>query len=310
MDNKDHIKYAPIAVFLYNRPDKTRTLFESLGKNALAKESDVYVFSDAARDERAVPAVDKVREYADSLVSAGLFNSVTIYKAESNKGLAGSVIGGVTDILERYGKIIVLEDDLILSEHFITYMNECLDLYREDKRIWSVDGYSHNPPRPEGYESEVYLTYRASSWGWGTWKDRWDMADWEVKDYKTFRFDPAANIKFARGGNDLPSMLRAYKKGKIDSWAVRWCYSQSKYDKLSVAPLKSLVSNSGLDGSGTNCKDDKDLVLSVSEIERDRKRWAVEGLTVNRELTRDFYRKHHLSMYVRIRDKVKELTRG
>ena len=309
-DKKEYDKYAPIAVFVYNRPDKTKALFESLSRNVLAKESDLYIFSDAAKDSRAESGVKEVRKYVQSLVVKDWFKRVTLHMADSNRGLAGSIINGVTDILDRYGRIIVLEDDLVLSAYFLTYMNECLDFYREDKRIWSIDGYSHNPVRPEGYDREVYLTYRASSWGWGTWKDRWDMVDWEVRDYGSFRFDPVANIRLKRGGNDLPSMLRAYKKGRIDSWAIRWCYSESKYNKLSLAPIKSLVSNSGIDGSGTNCKDDEDSMLSISEIEREKKHWAAEGIKENTKLVRDFYRRHHLSLYVRIRDKVKELTKG
>ncbi len=303
------VKYAPVAVFVYNRPEKTRALFETLRQNGLAKKSDVHVFSDAAKNPKAETRVKEVREYVQSLESKDWFKSVTLHKAESNKGLAKSIIDGVTGIFEESDKVVVLEDDLVLSLYFLDYMNECLDCFCEDKRIWSIDGYSHNPVRPAGYDSDIYLTYRASSWGWGTWKDRWDMADWEVKDYGIFRINPMANIRFIRGGNDLPSMLRAYKKGKIDSWAIRWCLSQSRHDMLSVAPIKSLVSNDGLDGSGTNCKDDESNGLNFAEIENDRKQWADTGVVPNRELIRDFYRRHHLSIYVRIRDKIREILK-
>ncbi len=310
MDKKTYEISAPVAVFVYNRPEKTRTLFESLRQNYLALDSEVYVFSDAAKDSKAESSVNEVRQFIDSLASKDWFKNVIVHKAEKNKGLAGSVIDGVTDILDRYGKIIVLEDDLVLSRYFLVYMNECLNYFCDDKKIWSIDGYSHNPTKPKGYDSEIYLTYRASSWGWGTWKDRWDMVDWDMKDYKVFSFNPAANIKFMRGGNDLPSMLRAFMKGRIDSWAIRWCFYQSKNDMLSVAPLKSLVSNNGLDGSGTNCRDNKDRELDSGKIETDRKQWVNIEVTLNKELIRDFYRRHHLSVYVRIRDKLKELKKG
>ena len=302
-------KYAPVAVFVYSRPEKTRALFESLRRNEPAEKSDVHVFSDAAKNPKAEAGVKEVREYVRSLGSKDWFKSVNLHMAESNKGLAHSVIDGITGILKEYDRVIVLEDDLVLSEYFLDYMNECLECFGEDKRIWSIDGYSHNPGRPAGYDSNIYLTYRASSWGWGTWRDRWDMADWEVKDYSTFRLDPVANIRFMRGGNDLPSMLRAYKKGKIDTWAIRWCLSQSRHDMMSVAPIKSLVSNNGLDGSGTNCKDDESNALTFGETEKDRKQWADAGVMPNRELIRDFYRRHHLSMYIRIRDKVREILK-
>ncbi len=300
-------RYAPIAVFVYNRPDKTRRLFESLMKNAPALSSQVHIFSDAAKNEKAKEAVFKVRKYIDTLEDRGCFGKVILHKAEKNKGLAGSVIEGVTDILKSHGRIIVLEDDLILSEHFLDYMNECLDFYEKDKSIWSVSGYSHNPPRPEGYKDEIYLTYRASSWGWGTWLDRWQLVDWEVSDYKSFRLNPVANMSFSRGGNDLPSMLRAQMKGRIDSWAVRWCYSQFKAGMYSIAPVRTLVGNDGLDGSGTNCGPDDEKGYGDLVIDDTKRSWVVPGIEPNRQLIRDFYRKHHLSPYIRIRDKIRQI---
>ena len=310
MDDSRQEKFTPVAVFVYNRPEKTKTLFESLRQNTLAGSSEIFVFSDGPRDDRAKDKVDEVRAYIDSLISGSWFGNMTVYKSDTNKGLANSVISGVTDIINRYGKIIVLEDDLVLSPHFLTYMNECLKHYASDRRIWSVDGYSYDPVRPDGYPYNVYLTLRASSWGWGTWKDRWDMIDWDVRDYKRFRLNPIANILFSRGGNDLPSMLRAHIKGKNDSWAVRWCYSQFKAGMYSVVPLKTLVSNRGLDGTGTNCGDDDEKGFGRPEVEKDRKEWACEGITANRMLIRDFYKKHHLSIYIRIRDKLKSLGKG
>lgn len=301
---------APVAVFVYNRPDKTRTLFESLGRNTLASVSEIYIFSDAARNEGSEERVREVRDYIDSIPRTGWFKNVNVLKAEVNRGLADSVIKGVTDLIYKYGRIIVLEDDLIVSPNFLTYMNECLDFYYDDNRIWSIDGYSHNPSIPIGYDNDVYLTCRASSWGWGTWKNRWDLVDWDVKDYNRFRFNPVANIHFSKGGNDLPSMLRAQMKGKIDSWAVRWCYTQSKNSMFSVVPIRTLVSNSGLDGSGTNCNDVGEGSIEVSDIDKSLRQWKCSGISVNRQLTRDFYNKHHLSIYIRLRDKIRELTRN
>ncbi len=300
-------EYAPVAVFVYSRSDKTKAMFESLRLNPEAKESRIYIFSDAPKNEQALYGVKEVREYIDLVKTKDWFGEVNIVKAKVNKGLAGSIIAGVTELLDKYGRIIVLEDDLIVSKNYLRYMNQCLEFYAGDKRIWSIDGYSHNPKCPKGYMKDVFLSYRASSWGWGTWKDRWELIDWEVKDYGRFRFDPVANLRFRRGGNDLPSMLKAQMKGKIDSWAVRWCYSQSKLGKFSVAPLRTLVGNYGLDGSGTNCKDIENDSRREVKIDEEIRQWTVKDLSVNRQLIKDFYRRHYLSPYIRIRDKFKEL---
>ncbi len=299
--------YAPIVIFLYCRPDKTASLFDSLIKDPLANESEVFVFSDAPKNEKAREGVDKVREYLDDPKLAGHFRSFTVNKAETNRGLAASVIDGVGDIMDRYGRAIVLEDDLTVSPAFLQYMNNCLDYYGNDKRIFSISGYSPFLKSSKGYDKNVYLNYRASSWGWATWKDRWDMVDWSVSDYASFKYDLKANRTFARGGNDLPSMLRAQMKGKIDSWAVRFCYCQSRNDMLSIAPIRSLVSNTGFDGSGTNCASGDESGFGRTETDSKVREWCYDDLKINPALVSDFYGYYHLSIPVRLRDKVREL---
>ncbi len=302
------MNYAPIAVFVYKRPDKTKRLFESLIKNPLAKNSEVYVFSDGPRDKDSGKGVSLVREYVDGLKDGGFFKKLTSEYSETNKGLASSVIGGVTRLLDEFGRVIVLEDDLVLSEFFLDYMNECLDHYEKDGRIWSISGYSSIPAPVEGYDKNIYLNYRASSWGWATWKDRWALVDWDMRDYGRFRFDPAANLRFCYGGNDLPSMLRAQMKGKIDSWAVRFCYHQTKNRMFSIAPVRSLVQNEGLDGTGVHCAPGDDNGFGSVRLENEKREWACDDLKLDKRIVRLFYKQHHLSIYVRIRDKIRELS--
>ncbi len=300
--------YAPIVIFLYCRPDKTAALFDSLIKNPLSSMSDVYVFSDGPKNEKAREGVEAVREYLADPSLAGHFKSFTVDKAASNRGLAASVIDGVGRVIEEYERAIVLEDDLTVSPVFLDYMNSCLDHYKKDKRIFSISGYSPYLPSSSGYDKNVYLSYRASSWGWATWKDRWVMVDWSVSDYAAFKYDPAANRRFMRGGNDLPSMLRAQMKGKIDSWAVRFCYCQSRNDMLSVAPVRSLVSNSGFDGTGTNCLPGDESGFGRVNTDDEIREWCYDDLNTDPALTGDFYRYYHISIPVRIRDKVRELS--
>lgn len=301
--------YAPIVVFVYNRPDKARRTIESLSNNELSKECDVYIFSDGPKNERATEGVNEVRDYLDSLDNNNPFNSLVIEKSPVNKGLAMSIIGGVSRIITEYGRAIIVEDDLILSKYFLNYMNECLDYYENDDRIWSISGYSPRLKSLDNYDKNVYLDYRASSWGWGTWKDRWDKVDWTVPDYNRFRFNPFFYIRFCRGGNDLPSMMKAQMKGKIDSWAVRWCYYQSRYDKLSISPKNSLVSNDGFDGSGINCNEDGSKKFSKVNLETSKTEWKNNDLIINRRIIKELYDLNHLSITIRIRDLLRRILK-
>lgn len=243
---------APVLIFVYARPEHTKKTIESLASNYLANATDVYIFSDAPKNEKSIENVKIVRDYIDTIPAKNLFKSVKIIKAEINKGLANSIISGVNEIIKLNGQAIVLEDDLITSQDFLSYMNDALKFYENDKRIWSISGYTFDLEFPDKYQSEVYLSYRGCSWGWATWKDRWDTVDWVVSDYKNFKKDKSLRNKFNRGGRDMSAMLDAQMDGKIDSWAIRWCYSQFKLNMFTIYPRISRVRNIGLDGSGTH----------------------------------------------------------
>ena len=241
---------APIVLFVYNRADHTKKTIEALKKNKLANESELFIFSDASKNINSSEAVKEVRKYIKTITG---FKNIIIKEAPTNKGLANSVISGVTEIVDKYKKVIVLEDDLVTSFNFLEYMNEALSFYQKDKRIWSISGY--NPPIniSKKYYNDVYLGVRASSWGWGTWKDRWGKNDWHVLDYNDFSRNKTKIRKFNRGGNDMAEMLKNQMESKIDSWAIRWCYNQFKDNSYTVFPIISKVQNIGMDGSGVHC---------------------------------------------------------
>lgn len=241
---------APLVMFVYNRLDSVEQTVENLRKNELADQTDLFIFSDAAKKENQEENVKLVREYIHKIDG---FNSVHILEAEKNKGLAKSVITGVTEIINERGKVIVVEDDLIAAPQFLSFMNAALDFYESEKRIWSISGYQFPFEMPETYTKTIYAAYRSSSWGWATWKDRWETIDWKIQDYDSYKYNLVKIAKFCRGGTDLDKMLRYQMKGKIDSWAIRWCYNQYKQDKLTIYPTKSLVNNIGTDGRGTHC---------------------------------------------------------
>lgn len=243
---------APVVIFVYNRPEHTKKTIKALAENYLAKETDIFIFSDAAKTKKNTSNVQMTREYIDSVPEKNLFKSVEIIKAPKNKGLANSVINGVTEIIERYGEVIVVEDDLISSKDFLQYMNSALEYYKNNESIWSISGYNIPITIPSDYDHDVYLSYRGCSWGWSTWKDRWDRVDWNVSDYDCFKNSKELRKKFNLGGRDLANMLDLQMEGKIDSWAIRWCYAQSKLNMYTVYPVQSRIKNTGLDGSGTH----------------------------------------------------------
>lgn len=240
---------APIVLFTFNRLEHTKKTIEALQKNIIANDSELYIFSDGPRNMDEEVKVNELREFLKGIDG---FKKVHIIESRKNKGLANSVIEGVTDIINKYDKVIVLEDDLVTSKYFLNYMNESLDIFRQRNDIWSISGYGPNINIPSKYKSEVYLTKRGSSWGWATWKDRWDLIDWKVSDYILFKKDKESIRKFNSAGKDLAPMLADQMHGRIDSWAIRWVYSQFKNDKYTVYPIKSLVRNIGNDLSGTH----------------------------------------------------------
>ena len=239
---------APIAVFTYNRPEHLKKTMSSLKENELAAESILYVFSDGAKNESDNSKVKKVREIISNING---FKSVEIIEREKNFGLANSIIQGVTSIINKHEKIIALEDDLLTSPIFLTFMNQSLDHYKSDEKIWSVSGYCHPIKIPTNYPHSVFLSARASSWGWATWKECWEKVNWDY-DLKPFLKNKLEQKEFARGGSDLVPMLKSQIAKEIDSWAIRWNYAHFKNSAYCVYPVKSLVRNIGTDGSGTN----------------------------------------------------------
>ena len=255
--NMEELKsLAPIVIFVYKRADHTVNLLESLIANDLADKSDVYIYSDGAKGEADRGAVEEVRRLIHEAKWQQAFKSLAIREAEVNKGLANSIIAGVTEIVNKYGRIIVLEDDLVLAPQFIRYMNQCLDAFTGDPRIFAVSGWTYPVPAfKKRYKKDAWLYYRASSWGWGTWADRWNRVEFDpVKaDFAGKLADPVWCEKFSRGGTDLPGMLKLQLEGKRDSWAIRWNAASVDLDMVTVYPTVSNVYNNGRDDSGTHC---------------------------------------------------------
>ena len=242
---------APIIVFAFNRPEALKNTIHSLLQNEEAKDSDLYVFVDGARPNKA-GEVEKVQAVQDIVKKITGFKSIHYTFSEKNKGLGNSIIQGVTQVINQYGKAIVLEDDLVFATNFLSYMNQGLERYEKEEKFFSICGYSNKVKAPKGYEYDTYFCTRSSSWGWGTWADRWNSVDWELKDWDKYSKMGRAFNKW--GGSDCWKMLNDWRHGNNKSWAIRFCFAQFLQDKVSLFPTISKVRNDGFDGEGTNCK--------------------------------------------------------
>lgn len=277
---------APICLFVYNRPAETRLTIEALSGNTLAADSDLFIFSDFSKSPDHQPGVDAVRSL---LANVSGFRTVTVTYREKNFGLAQSIISGVTEIIGKYGRVIVLEDDLITAPNFLHFMNQALDIYALKDKVFAISGYS--PPAILKHSGDAYIGTRSSSWGWATWSDRWQLVDWDVKDYSSFT--PTHRSSFSSySGPDLVDMLDRQMSGRVNSWMVRWLYCQFKHRKVDVSPSVSKVKNVGFGAAATHttCTDRRFRVpldnslkkafefpesLELSQKEKANSRWRM-----------------------------------
>lgn len=248
--------YAPIALFTYSRADHTRQAVESLLRNKEAAESDLYVFSDGPKTEEKREAVQQNREYIHTIQG---FNSIHIIEREKNWGLANSLIAGITEIVNKYGRVIVVEDDLILSPYFLQFMNEALEKYKDDERVSAISAFLE--PVDSVAPNTFFLRY-FDCWGWATWKRGWNLMNLDTKDLlKKIRWKTKAFNVGGYGG--YYGMLYCQKVGLVDSWAIRFYASSFLANKLVLFPGQSLALQNGIDGSGTNCGDSSDIYRSM-----------------------------------------------
>jgi hypothetical protein len=243
---------APICLFVHARAALTRQTVASLLTNRLAARSELHVFCDGPRPGQE-SRVQEVREYVRTITG---FARVVLHEQAVNLGLSRSIIGGVSKMLETHEHVIVLEDDLQLSAGFLDFMNQSLQAYAADPRVMSVSGYAFPIRHPREQTQDAVFGLRASSWGWGTWRDRWQAIDWAVSDYSRFRWNPVRRFQFNCGGSDLSRMLDRQMAGQIDSWAIRFCYHQFRHGLVDVFPVRSLVENIGFGAEGENCRQD------------------------------------------------------
>lgn len=239
---------APIALFVYNRPEHTKRTIDALKNNKLANQSELFIFSDWAKNDENIKDVETVRKYLKTITG---FKKITIIERESNWGLAQSIIDGVTNIINKYNKIIVVEDDLLASPYFLYFMNDALFFYEDKAKVWHISGWNY--PIDSSELGEYFFWNTMNCWGWATWKNRWEnfeknpkrlIREWSEEQIKQFDLDNSGIFW---------SQILANMEGKIDTWAIFWYATIFEHDGLCLNPTKTFVKNFGHDGTGTNC---------------------------------------------------------
>lgn len=292
---------APVILFVFNRPNHTEQTIESLKKNRDAENTVLHIFSDGPRDESDVSEVEQVRKYVHSVDG---FGKIDIREQSENWGLRNSVISGVSEILNEYDAVIVLEDDIVTAPGFLTYMNRSLEKYRDECTVWSIAAHSPEVAVPESYQWDNYAAPRFSCWGWGTWRDRWEQVDWEYDDYEKVLEDKGTLNRFLRGGEDRKYILDLMRAGTVESWAAVFDFFHFLNDAVCMHPVQSLVRNIGIDGSGVNCGKEIEknkINLKTADFE------LMKTISEDKQITASFMKRKKLSWKSRVKKTLRNI---
>lgn len=254
------MEFAPITLFVYNRPWHTYKTVKALKRNVHADQSSLFIFSDAPKNEAALPNVMKVRRYLKTITG---FKEVTIIERDKNYGLNKSIITGVTEIINRYGRTIVLEDDLITSPFFLKFMNDGLELYADETRVITIAGYMYQLRRKT---PEIFFLPGTYWWGWATWKREWDLFEEDGRKLLAQLKEKKLEAKFKMNmGINCLKLLEGQIAGRNDLWDVRWQAGAILNHKVSLFPGISLVANIGNDGTGIHCGTSSQFYTKLSK---------------------------------------------
>lgn len=246
----------PVLFIVFNRPEHTRQTLESL---LVQRPFDLYIFQDGPREnnDSDLNNCQLVRKTINEQLQ-NISYDITVHKhySETNRGCRDAIIFAISSVLKEHESVIVVEDDIITSPAFLSYMNKALAYYKDNKSVHSISGYSHAPMRfrvPNDYEYDVYASPRLFNWGWGTWRDRWEQVDWSMSYYDEFMSHPEQIEAFNRGGDDMTPMLIDEKEDRSSAWDIQFAFDQFKRHMVSIVPNVSYTQNIGFDGSGTHC---------------------------------------------------------
>ena len=299
------IDLAPIVLFVYNRPIHTEQTVEALKKNRLSEQSELFIFSDAPKTKAHEKEVCVVRQYISQITG---FKSINIIEREVNFGLARSVIDGVTSVVNEFGRIIVMEDDLIVSPYFLEFMNTALDTYKNENEVMHISAYMF--PIGDLDLPETLFFRGASCWGWATWARAWDFFEADTKKLLDairmqkleYEFDIQGTVGYTK-------MLENQLNGSIDSWAVRWYASVFLNGGNCLHPSKSLVNNTGHDGSGIHCGRSSIYDVEVLNIKPSINSQEIKENTEGLKAIKQFYNSLKPPFYIRMYKKIMNIIK-
>lgn len=293
---------APIVLFVYNRPDHTLKTLQALQQNSLASDSELFIYADAAKSDSAKNQVNEVKELI-SKVSG--FKKVTVIQQEINIGLAASIIGGVTEIVNKYGKVIVLEDDLVTSPYFLTFMNDALNFYSNIKDVWHVGGWNY--PIETKELGDTFLWRTMNCWGWATWSDRWEYFEKNTdKLIESFNTNDIHSFNL-EGYENFWGQVLANKDGTINTWAIYWYASIFKHNGLCVNPAERFVENIGMDGSGVHCGPNTSYFANLSSKRNIKFEEKIEENRIALKRIQLFYKKIKKPFIVKVVNKISRI---
>ncbi|MDA8558469.1 glycosyltransferase [Flavobacteriaceae bacterium] len=291
---------APIVLFVYNRLDHTIETINALKNNYLAEKSILFIYSDAPKKKKDIESVSAVRNYINKTIG---FKKTVVIERKNNWGLANSIIDGVTTIVNKYDKIIVLEDDLVTSPYFLNFMNEGLDIYSKDEDVASLHGYLY--PLKKSVPSSFFIK-GTDCWGWATWQRAWEIFEKDgsklLNELKKSGRQKEADFNYSY---NYTKMLKAQVKGANDSWAIRWYISTFLKNKLTLYPGKSLVSNIGMDYSGIHNGSSKKFIVDLDNNYKPLNRINIKENKEVREYFEAFFWTFKLDFIPRIINKLR-----
>jgi GT2 family glycosyltransferase len=292
------MQLAPIVLFVYNRPEHTRKTIEALKRNPLAAQSELMIFSDGPKRENDWRKVREVREF---LTGVSGFQRISVRESEVNRGLANSIIEGVTSVINEYGRVIVLEDDILTSPYFLTYMNDALEFYAHEEQVMHVSGYMY-PVDPQGL-GEAFFCPIPSPWGWGTWKRAWRFFKKDVEETRR-TFSKAKIYQFNLNGvHNFWEQVQHNWQGKADTWAIFWHLTIFTEKGLCLTPSHSMTQNIGHDGTGVHCLQSREAEaymtnLSQKAVTNFPDEIVESSLALSR--IKDFFPRVHISRFKRL----------
>lgn len=300
-----NMKYAPIVLFVYKRPAETRRVLEALAANPEAAQSELFVYADGPKNETDREKCLEVRRVVENCRG---FAKITLRDAEKNKGLANSVISGVSEMLETFDRVIVLEDDLVTSKYFLRFMNEALDKFEHSDNICSIHAFSYPPVCAE---MQYFLRRGADCWGWATWKRGWKLFSPDSRMLHEEIIKRKLSKLFDRNGAfPYTKMLKDQADGKIDSWAIRWYASTFLAEKYTLQSNVMLIENIGLGNEATHCSSSKqhyEIILSDKPVIFDQPPGAEPAESV--EMYRNYLKKDNVSFAVKCQIKIKKIIK-